>query len=72
MRILDADGIKEILLASVIAGVCFGAPALRSHMFPEPTAIHEAVDQLPFLGSLIIGMTIVRLMQRKKTRDKDN
>ncbi|WP_136799747.1 hypothetical protein [Desulfosediminicola ganghwensis] len=71
MRILDTGGIKELMLGSFVAAVCFGAPALMKYTFPDPTAIHEVVNEMPFLGCLIVGLTFLRLLQRKKNLEKD-
>lgn len=71
MKILDTGGIKELIYGSIVAAVCFGAPVFMKNMFPEPTAIHGVVNEMPFLGCLIIGLTIIRLLQRKKTLERD-
>lgn len=67
MKMLDGGGIKELILGSTVAAVCFCAPVVMKYMFPEPTTLHGVVDQMPFLGSMILGLTFVRLMQRQKT-----
>lgn len=71
MKMLDSGGIKEIIYGSVAAAVCFGAPAFMRYMFPEPTAIHGVVDDMRYLGCLIIGLTIIRLLQRKKNLEPE-
>lgn len=68
---LDSGVIKEILIGGIVAAICFAAPAAMKKVFPEPTAIHEIVGHLPYLGCLIIGLTIVRLVQRKKHLEQD-
>ncbi len=71
MKMLDAGGIKEIIYGSIVAAICFGAPVFMKYMFPEPTAIHGVVDEMPFLGCLVIGLTIIRLLHRKKNLQKE-
>ncbi len=71
MKVFDAGGIKELIYGGTVAAVCFSAPTLIKNLFPEPTAIHGVVNEMPFLGGLIIGLTIVRLLQRKKNLEKD-
>ena len=71
MKILDTGGIKEIIYGAIVAAICFSAPVFMKDMFPEPTIIHEFVNAMPYLGCLIIGLTIIRLFQRKKNLNKD-
>lgn len=71
MKILDGGVIKELIYGSIVAAVCFSAPVILEYMFPEPTVLHEIVDHTPYLGCLIIGLTIVRLVQRKKHLEED-
>ena len=71
MKKLEPGVVREILLGGIVAGVCFAAPALMEHMSPEPTVLHEFVDELPFLGCLIIGLTIIRLVYRQKNPENN-
>lgn len=71
MKIIDTGVIKELVCGSVVAALCFGAPTFMEYIFPKPTAIQDVVDSMPFLGSMIIGLTIIRLLQRKKSREKN-
>ncbi len=71
MKIFDAGGIREIIYGTIVAAVCFGAPVFMKYVFPEPTAIHGVVDEMPFLGCLVIGLTIIRLLHRKKNLQKE-
>ncbi|SHO44364.1 hypothetical protein [Desulfopila aestuarii] len=68
MKNIDTGVIKELIYGIVVAAVCFGAPTFMKYMFPNPTVIHDVVDSMPLLGSMIIGVTIIRLLQRKKSR----
>ncbi|WP_163338130.1 hypothetical protein [Desulfopila sp. IMCC35008] len=71
MKNIDAGVIKELVYGGLVAAVCFGAPVLMEYLFPEPTVLHDFVDHTPYLGCLIIGLTIVRLVQRKKHLEED-
>lgn len=71
MTKIDSGVLKELILGFVGAALCFAAPVVIEHTFTTPTVIHEFVEELPFLGCLIIGLTIVRLLQRKKSLEKE-
>ena len=71
MEKLDPGVIRELLLGGIVAGACFSAPAIMEYWFPEPTVIHELVDEMPFLGCLIIGLTIIRVVYRQKHPEKE-
>lgn len=71
MNVFDSGGIKELVLGGIVAIGCFSAPTLMEFIFPEQTVIHGVVKELPYLGSLVIALTIVRLLHRKKAQEKD-
>lgn len=71
MKILDIGVLKELIYGTSVAAICFGAPVFMKYMFTEPTAIQGVVNEMPFLGYLIIGLTLIRLLHRKKNLEKD-
>ncbi len=64
--------VKELLYGAAAAAICFAAPSVVNYVFPEPTAIHKIVDEMPFLGFLFIGLTMVRISQRRKILKHDS
>ena len=71
MKFLDAGAVKEIIFGVVFAALCFSAPTLVGYMFSEPTLMHEIVNDLPFLGSMILGLACIRLYFRKKSYENE-
>jgi hypothetical protein len=72
MTTVDIGIIKELIYGGLAAMVCFTAPSLIEYVLPEPTVIHGIVNEMPYLGFLVIGLTIIRLLQRKKHAEKES